>query len=492
MEMATDPYGSFSMSVYETGRLIRYAPSLRGHVRRVRFLLAEQRPDGGWGGENEYGLVPTLSATEALLSVVDTGLPISRDELMSSVHRGLNILAGRLNTGARAPLPDTVAVEIIVPALIEAINDHLALLSMMDRRLLPHPGGNLKLLGALRDAVSRGQALPTKLLHSLEVFGEAARGVRFVEPVHGGVGCSPAATAVWSPDPRHPQLEATQELGGGPVPVAGPLAVFERAWVLSMLADAGLAPPARRDLIASLHAAFGPDGVAGGPGLPPDADDTATALYALARLGSPRSPNCLWPYKQRDGHFACFPDERTPSSSTNAHVLQAFGACEPPDLAWRSRYRRAMARISAWLCEVQEPDGSWRDKWHASPYYATACCVLALADYGGERAADALRRAARWVLDTQRDDGSWGRWAGTFEETAYAVRILSRVRTSAAGTAAIAAGCARLRADGGEPYPALWHDKDLYTPVRIVRATGLAALRLAEPALGSPAGERPW
>ncbi|HEV2778251.1 MAG TPA: prenyltransferase/squalene oxidase repeat-containing protein [Actinophytocola sp.] len=465
------------------------------------FLLNEQRSDGSWTGQNRYGLVPTLSATEALLSVVrnppaQSRPPIRRGVLTSSVHRGLDALFRRLNVDEPAPLPDTVAVEIVVPSLIAEINSHLdqdlpiGLEEWRGRRLIQHPGGNIRLLAGLRAAVGRGHPLPMKLLHSLEIYGDAARGARLIDPMRCNVGCSPAATAVWLGDSEvragcHPgvrYLEAVQRRGGGPVPVAAPLAVFERVWVLCTLAGAGLVPRPYRGLVRSLHAAFGEFGVAGGPGLPPDADDTATALSALARLGSPRSPEVLWVYRAHDGHFACFPDERTPSTSTNAHVLQSFGDCLRLDPPQCTRYADAMARITAWLCERQEADGSWSDKWHASPYYATACAALALARYGGDLATGTLAKAVDWLLDTQRPDGSWGRWAGTCEETAYAVQVLARVRTVHAGEVtgrALGRGCEWLRRDGEPPYPPLWHDKDLYTPTRIVRAEGLAALRLA-------------
>lgn len=504
-EMSTDPHGDFSVSVYETARLVRHAPSLPGHARRVRFLLGEQRDTGAWGGPDEYGLVPTLSATAALLAVVRS-LPaaihsgVRRDEVACAVDLGLHALARVLDGGGRTRLPDTVAVEIVVPALITEINHQLDQnpptgSTAWQNRRLPHPAGeNGPLLAGLRDALARGHALPAKLAHTLEVFGDAAQGARFVQPEAGGIGCSPAATAAWLGDDavragRHPcvrYLEDVQARGGGAVPVATPLSLFERAWVLSTLAGVGLVPRPPGDLVRELHAAFGEAGVAGGAGLPPDADDTATTLAALARLGSPRSPDCLWAYQEPDGHFACFFAERTPSTSTNAHVLQAFGTSRTPDGSRASRYTRAMAGITRWLCERQEPDGSWSDKWHASPYYATACCALALTDHGGDPATAAVRGAVDWVLDTQRSDGSWGRWAGTFEETAYAVQILCRTparadgKTDGAVDRAVARGYSRLlRPDGDEPHPPLWHDKDLYTPIRIVRAEGIAARHLA-------------
>ena len=39
----------------------------------MAYLLAEQRGDGCWGAPDGYGLVPTLSATEALLTAAEGG-----------------------------------------------------------------------------------------------------------------------------------------------------------------------------------------------------------------------------------------------------------------------------------------------------------------------------------------------------------------------------------------------------------------------------------
>lgn len=482
-EMSVDHFGAFSASVYETGRLVRHAPWLAGHRERVRFLLDQQHPDGHWGGPDGYGVLPTLSATGALLSVLrDPPAGIGPDRMVAAVDRGLRWS----HTGTPRSLPDTVAVEILVPYLIREINEFGT-----EYRLRDHPGTDGRLLDTLRAAATAGAACPTKLLHSFEAFGTPAGALRSGESWAGGIGCSPAATAVWVGDParlprRHPALRylrAVPEHGSGAVPVAAPLAAFERAWVLSTLAGVGLVPAGRRRLARQLRAAFGEFGVAAGPGLPADADDTAVALCALARLGSARPPDRLWAYRRPDGHFACFAAERTPSTSANAHVLQAFGASPTGD------HRDVMTRLTAWLIGSQQADGSWQDKWHASPYYATACCVLALADHGGAPAAAALDRAVAWVLDTQRPDGSWGRWTGTAEETAYAVRTLCRARDPDAVSPAIVMGSGRLWPAADEPAaPPLWHDKDLYTPTRIVLAERLAALHVAHAHLRAAGG----
>ena len=484
-EMAADSSGVFSPSIYETARLVALAPDFSGHEGRVRFLLDEQDPAGHWGGPDEYALLPTLSATEALLAeLARTRAP----HVARAVHRGLHDLFARSVPGKEVPLPDTVAVELLVPSLIGEINARLATLETTplpgldfwrDGRRLPCPSGcHTELLAAMRAAAAAGQALPEKLGHSLEMLGSAARGAAFLRPGEFGAGCSPAATAAWfgnraTNGNRHPALrflETVQARHGGPVPVAAPLDVFERAWVLAAFTDVGLPVTIAPGIARGLRAAFRESGVAGGAGLPTDADDTATALHALANVGMPQPLDPLWEYRAGD-HFSTYPDERTPSVTTNAHVLQAFAA-QPGTGA---REAKAMRTLSHWISAQQNEDGSWSDKWHASPYYATVCCFTALSGYADGIAA--ARKAVRWVLATQREDGSWGRWQGTAEETAYAVQILLRAGDPGAVDAA-ARGCAFLL-DAHGPHPPLWHDKDLYTPGRIVRAETIAALHLA-------------
>lgn len=418
-ELTDDPWGGISPSVYETARLVALAPWLTGHDARIRYLTSTQRADGTWGGPGEYALVPTLSAVDAL----------RRTGHMAQARKGLDAVRPLL----KARLPDTVAVELIVPALAES----LGLRSPLD----PRP------LHALRR-----RELPEKLWHTLEIFGRRQE----VRATDGIVAASPAATAVQlggpRPGPSLTYLEEVQARHRGAVPAGVPVPVFERSWIIVALRSAGIDVHVPDSMIKHLHAAFGQDGTAAGPGLPADTDDTATALHALALCDSPRATSVLGRYREVR-HFACFPAERTPSTSTNAHVLQALGHD---------------ALLEEWLRDMQEREGCWRDKWHASPYYATACVVNAL--HGNEKATD-------WVLRTQRDDGSWGRWEGTYEETAYAIRILSHSRRDV--SQAMIRGAQFMHEWRDRSHPPLWHDKDLYTPTRIVRAEGYAALHLA-------------
>jgi hypothetical protein len=101
---------------------------------------------------------------------------------------------------------------------------------------------------------------------------------------------------------------------------------------------------------------------------------------------------------------------------------------------------------------------------------------------GARKATD---RAVESVLASQHRDGSWGRWAGTAEETAYALQILlyrqqpdRRMRSAARRGHRFL-----LNSQGIDPVP-LWHDKDLYVPGHVVRAAIVGASHLAETALG--------
>jgi squalene cyclase len=220
-------------------------------------------------------------------------------------------------------------------------------------------------------------------------------------------------------------------------------------------------------------------------------------LAVLSRVGDEPDLDCLLAY-DGGGHFRTWAGERTASVTTNAHVLDALGGRLARRPAQAVRYGAARRRVVAWLCGQQRDDGSWTDKWHASPFYATACCALALSRYGGTAARPAVARAVRWLLDAQATDGSWGCWQATAEETAYALHVLAGRRHTVRdrsvahavargrawllsrpnGGAALAVsdgGAASAVSDGGEP--ALWHDKDHYRPDAVVRAAVLSALR---------------
>lgn len=479
------PWGQVSPSAYETGRLVALAPWLTGHERRIEFLTATQRTDGGWGGPGGYALVPTLSATDAILTTLRRSG--NRAELMAAADRGLRWLFRFVPGLSGADVPDMPAVDLIVASLIDSINAYVSSPRGVGgwaggARLRIPAGLDEGRLALVRTAIDAGGPLPAKLLHALEVAGDRVRGESSIRPTSAGIGASPAATAAWlrerdldSPGRRY--LESVVHSYGGPVPCGIPITVFELAWTLSHLIRAGIAVKVPGELVRVLRGALAPNGTPAGEGLPTDADTTSGALFALGLLGVPYEPDSLWTYRL-DGHFCTWPGEDGFSVTTNAHVLEAFGhyLARRPDAG--RRYVDVVADLSALLRDQQRDGGYWLDRWHASPYYATACSVLALARFGAD-AEPAIRRAVAWLIETQRPDGSWGVWEGTAEETAYALQVLSL--TANENAREVARGRDFLLGHDGE-YPQLWHDKDLYRPDAIVRAAILAALYLTEPA----------
>ncbi|MEU9834092.1 prenyltransferase/squalene oxidase repeat-containing protein [Streptosporangium sp. NPDC048047] len=520
--LLAEPWGQVSPSPYETGRVVSLAPWLSGHAGRIDFLIATQRGDGGWGPPGHHGLVPTLSAVEALLAERRRESSADRDLLAKAAARGLALVRSQAAPGRKEPLPDMPAIELIVPCLLSLIGGHLDAEDPDTAGRLgpapgPFPGADGAKLAAVRRWMASGAAVPQKLVHALEAAGPegaAAQGIAPTPMTAGmaAVGASPAASAAWlaaAPPGAGPEgdapaggpgngarppgaaapvrryLEEVVSVSGGPVPCALPITVFERGWTLSWLLRAGLPVEAPPELAASLRERLGPDGIATGPGLPADADTTSVALHALALLGEPCEPEGLWPF-ELDTHFCTWRGEEGMSPTTNAHVLDAFGEYvrrrggEP-------RHAAVVAKLVSWLRDRQDGEGRWTDRWHVSPYYATACCAIALAEFGGPESREAVGRAAEWVLATQRPDGSWGRWEGTAEETAYALQTLlltgaARGREPAAARRerdAVRRGREALLAARDHRPPPLWVDKDLYLPVAIVRAAVLGALHLS-------------
>ncbi len=156
------------------------------------------------------------------------------------------------------------------------------------------------------------------------------------------------------------------------MPVAFPLTVFERGWVLSWLIRVSIPVCAPPEMVLSLTAPLRAEGTPAADGLPCDADTTAGTLYALALLGVPHRPDALWNYETSE-HFCTWQGEDGFSTTTNAHVLEAFGEFVETGFADRAgadaarRYAATVDKVAGWLRGQQRDDGSWTDRWHASP-----------------------------------------------------------------------------------------------------------------------------
>ncbi|XVQ14258.1 prenyltransferase/squalene oxidase repeat-containing protein [Spirillospora sp. CA-255316] len=507
--IAQGPAGHLSVSVYETGRLVRLAPWVWGHQARIDYLMARQQRDGSWGGPGQYALAPTLSATEALLHLACApDRPAIRAErgtdaadlLAAAAERGLEAL-GRLLGDSPRHLPGTVGADAVVRHLITEINQRLCRCDRPQaahRRLRGHaplplpvvsqgqPGATL----ALRQQVPRpAPGLPSVTGHILEAAGGAARDSTGLA-VEGVVGGSPAATAAWvahsGNEHRDPHcmrwLHRLARRYGGPVPSLWPTAVYEQALVVAALARGGLTDAVPASLRAGLRRSITCGGIAPAPGLPRDCQATSTLLHALGALGEDAPLEVLQEFRTA-AHFQRWPGEPAPSTVTNAHVLEALGCQVTLRPQRRPRYAPTIAAITQWLQNRQHPSGYWDDPWHTSPYYATYCSVMALSRYGGFACGGspaggdaAVTRAVRWIQTTQRPDGAWGRWTGTAEETAYALQtLLAAAHHASPGPLARGAAALRRLTGASRDHPPLWCGKDLYAPAAVIDAVVLAA-----------------
>ncbi len=186
-------------------------------------------------------------------------------------------------------------------------------------------------------------------------------------------------------------------------------------------------------------------------GAVPDADDTAGALLALAKLTSDELPEAtrgrvvpaavsgtdwLLALQNRDGGWPTFcrgwgklPFDRSGTDLT-AHVLRALRVWHEPRLSLvegqtpaaqrnraklAARFDLACRRGFRYLASQQQADGSWLPLWFGNqeqpddvnPVYGTGRVLLAYRDFGRIDSHPA-RRALAWLVANQNDDGGWG------------------------------------------------------------------------------------
>jgi squalene-hopene/tetraprenyl-beta-curcumene cyclase len=231
------------------------------------------------------------------------------------------------------------------------------------------------------------------------------------------------------------------------------------------------------------------------PGGVPDADDTARAITALARLGATEhltsGGHWLLSIQNSDGGWPTFcrgwgrlPFDRS-SPDITAHAIQALAAMPPT-----TRLDAVIRRGRRYLESSQRDDGSWFPLWFGNqtvagrhnPVFGTAQVLPALG------ASPAMQRAVAFLIGAQNSDGGWGGAAGvasSVEETAVAVSALSGASEVADARPAASRGLDYLvgRVEAGtwdRPAPIglyfakLWYSERLYPIIWIAEALGQA------------------
>ncbi|MFE3193785.1 hypothetical protein ACFXHA_32615 [Nocardia sp. NPDC059240] len=495
-----DPDGMLTGSAYATagvlGRLWQTPRLLPDSLARLGLnaLARSQNRDGSWGSPHAprgYRVVPTLAVVCALRELPHDA-PIDRDRAWTAARRGTEFLFSDPEVFVPDRLPSLEAVDCTVPMLLE--------------RLLTQPdfdGARYGIAASRARNAQRGNVDGCARRHAravagrrvewrtfpLELLDSPPLGWRAEDQLHAGsIWCAPALTASairWHGGEldgaqRYLRREAVRHHGLWPM--LAPVTNFERAVAAALFVRLGfpLPPGFVASLSASLRSALGTEGMAFAPGLPPDADDTALAVFVLNSWDDPVDPRCL----------LRFPSPAAPGVLQAAHVLEAWTTV-PRAVAWHRERESATVRA---LVEAQRSDGHWDDRSVASPYPPTAAAAMALVRaLEVEFSADALlavSRALAWLLATQRRDGSWGIWHSTTEETACAVHALGSC-TNPAAERVVAAALRRAHIFLADSFDSavtdsvrtpLWHYKDLGSPLRIERLYTLTALLMS----GSP------
>ncbi|MGA5299685.1 hypothetical protein ACPCHT_07130 [Nucisporomicrobium flavum] len=211
------PTSDLGPSWYDTAQVLRFRlreprllPEDLAYAGFVSLLEAQQ-PDGGWGPPETphgYRAVPTLAAATMLCALLTAQPPEPMGTRAATATRSaLTYLTADPYALAPAALPDLIAVEFTVPALLESLERALA----PDDAALPgvrvalslHRDG-LRALHRQRAAATSGARLPAAAHYSLEVLDGLPAAFAVRPFADGSLACSPAATAAaaaWSARP---------------------------------------------------------------------------------------------------------------------------------------------------------------------------------------------------------------------------------------------------------------------------------------------------
>jgi halimadienyl-diphosphate synthase len=475
-------------SDYDTSwaaRLISEDGSLE-YPHLIHYLTKRQNPDGSWGGRIPYAHDRLLSTLAVVLLLSRFGPRQRYHEQCSAGERYIWGHAGDL----QEVLEPTAGFELILPALLEEAYE-LGL-------NLPYDA--LHCYGEAR--TEKLSILPTRrlfgtrttALFSLEAFtgNIDVEGAASLLSNNGSMVDSPSATAWllgqfpnWRT--RFPQsavyLEDSMSRNGGGLPVVAPCGIFLRAWVLYYLHGYG-SPPSDHEARSRPHYDYLcehwlPHGVGSSPFALRDSDDTSMVALVLHRAGYEVDGSCLLTY-ERDEHFAVFDHELHTSVSANLHVLEALETLPSRDRA------RVRDKILSYVLDVRMENGyCWRDKWHASVYFATSHALMALLPHVPDRLGD----TASWLLASQRADGSWGEQVPTAEETALTLLALLHYHRAypSLPTEPLRRAARYLLLNDlpfKDNYPELWIAKALYVPTDVVRSIIIASLSTYQDTFG--------
>lgn len=450
--------------------------------RSLAWLAENQLPDGSWGAHAPFYYHDRVICTLAAMIALSYQGRRGHDKLQ--VEKGRQALERIVGGATQGLLSDpngaTVGFEMIAPTLA-AEAEKLGLIKNQGNRIL----GRLSKLRAKKLAYLQTNTINrhVTMAFSAEMAGTDGKHMLDFDNLqenNGSVGVSPSATSYFAryikpgDEASLSYLRKVMKADGG-MPNVAPFDVFEIAWTLWNLSFIpGLEKNGKlQPHIDFLSKAWQPKrgvGFAAGYSVK-DSDDTGLVYDTLLRFGCEKDLASVLIYEEKD-HFRCFDLEANPSISANIHVLGALGQ------AGLDQRNSSVQKVIRFLHKAKGTNAFWVDKWHSSPYYATAHAIIAC----GRFARNLVEEAVQWILQAQNRDGSWGAYISTAEETAYAIQALWFWNEHVARVPkhAIKNGARWLTEHMDQPYPPLWIGKCLYNPSLVIRSAVISALAVAQ------------
>ena len=475
--------GHMSSTAYDTAWTARLGEidwNLSTHS--LAWLAENQLPDGSWGArEPFYHHDRVLCTLAAMIALSYRGRRGHDKVQIENGKIALERIVGGATEGLQAdPNGATVGFEMIAPTLA-AEAEKLGLIKNQGNRILGRLSRqrSKKLSYLQNNMINRH----VTIAFSAEMAGTDGKHMLDVENLqesNGSVGVSPSATAYFATYIKRGDLASLNYLrsvmkADGGMPNVAPFDVFEIAWTLWNLS---FIPDLKKNgklqpHIDFLSKAWQPKrgvGFAAGYSVK-DSDDTSLVYDTLLRFGCEKDLASVLIYEEKD-HFRCFDLEANPSISANIHVLGALGE------AGLDLRNSSVQKVLRFLQKARGQNAFWVDKWHSSPYYATAHAIIACAKFASEYVEDAVK----WLLETQSKDGSWGTYLPTAEETAYAIQALWfwNQHVGKIPKNVLRNGSRWLKENMDRPYPPLWIGKCLYNPSLVIRSAVVSALALTQ------------
>lgn len=448
--------------------------------RALAWLAEHQLPDGSWGAAAPmYYHDRVLCTLAAMIALSYRG---RRGQDKVQIENG-KLALERIVSGATQGLQSdpngaTVGFEMIAPTLA-AEAEKLGIIKKQGDRILGRLSRQrAKKLSYLKDNMISRNVTMAFSAEMAGLDGKHMLDIKNLQESNGSVAVSPSATAYVATYIKRGDEASLNYLRrvikpDGGMPNVAPFDVFEIAWALWNLS---FIPDLKKNgklkpHIDFLDKAWQPKrgvGFAAEYSVK-DSDDTGLVYDTLLRFGCEKDLASVLIYEEKD-HFRCFDLEANPSISANIHVLGALGQ------AGLDQRNASVKKVLTFLQKAKGQHPFWSDKWHSSPYYATAHAIIACAGL----ADDVVAESVAWILSSQNRDGSWGTYLPTAEETAYAIQALWvwDQKVAKVPKSVFKNGARWLREHMDQPYPPLWIGKCLYNPSLVIRSAVISALAL--------------